>query len=87
MMIGIAGNEKSDDILVKADLSYGDGITINLKSKNKIVFGKQMERVIREVAEEMSLTNCYFEAEDFGALDFVIRARVKTAIKRARGSK
>lgn len=86
-MIGIAGNEKSDDILVKADLSYTEGITVNLKSKNKIVFGKQMEGVIREVAEEMGLTNCYFEVDDFGALDFVIRARVKTAIKRARGSK
>ena len=32
-MIGIAGNEKSDDVLVKADLSYEEGIAINLKSK------------------------------------------------------
>lgn len=86
-MIGIAGNEKSDDVLVKADLSYEEGIAINLKGKNKVVFGKQIERVIREVSEEMSLTNCSFEIEDFGALDFVIRARVKTSVKRARGSK
>ena len=35
----------------------------------------------------MNLTNCSFEIEDFGALDFEIRARVKTAVKRARGNK
>ncbi|MEW8955271.1 citrate lyase acyl carrier protein [Clostridium sp.] len=86
-MIAVAGSDKADDVLVTVDLSYEDNILVDLKSKNKALFGKQIENVVREVAEEMNVKNASFKLEDFGALDFVIRARVKTAIKRARGDK
>ena len=35
IMIGIAGNEKSDDVLVKVQLDGVEGITIDIKSKIK----------------------------------------------------
>lgn len=85
-MIGVAGRDKADDILVRADLSEKKGIRIELKSKNKIVFGKSIESAVKEAAKELGVENCDFQLEDFGALDFVIKARVKTAIKRARGN-
>ncbi|GAA0121789.1 MAG: citrate lyase acyl carrier protein [Clostridium argentinense] len=87
IMIGIAGNEKSDDVLVKVQLDGVEGITIDIKSKIKKIFGKHMETAIKEALKELNVENAKVELEDFGALDFVIKARVKTAVKRARGDK
>lgn len=87
IMIGIAGNEKSDDVLVKVQLDGVEGITIDIKSKIKKIFGKHMEAAVREALSELNVENAKVELEDFGALDFVIKARVKTAVKRARGDK
>ncbi|WP_291579668.1 citrate lyase acyl carrier protein [Clostridium sp. UBA6640] len=87
IMMGIAGNEKSDDVLVKVQLDEVEGITIDIKSKIKKIFGKHMEIAVREALSELNVENAKVEVEDFGALDFVIKARVKTAIKRARGNK
>ncbi len=85
IMIGIAGNEKSDDVLVKVQLDEVEGIAIDIKSKIKKIFGRHMEIAVREALSELNVENAKVEVEDFGALDFVIKARVKTAVKRARG--
>ncbi|WP_461613917.1 citrate lyase acyl carrier protein [Clostridium sp. Marseille-QA1073] len=87
IMIGIAGNEKSDDVLVKVQLDEVEGIIIDIKSKIKKIFGRHMEIAVREALSELNVENAKVEVEDFGALDFVIKARVKTAVKRARGNK
>lgn len=81
-MIGICGNEKDSDVLVTVDLNY-EGIEIIIESKLKKMFGKLMEKAVREVVEEMKIENAKILVQDFGALDFVIKARTKTAIKRA----
>lgn len=84
-MIGQAGREKSDDVLVQVNIDTSEGIKIDIESKVKQLFGKQIEESVKEVLYEMKVANAYITLKDQGALDFVIRARVKTAIKRAKG--
>lgn len=83
-MIGTAGNEKSDDVLVKVDLGYNEGLDIELKSKIEKLFGKQIIKCAKDQLESLGVKNAKVEIIDFGALDFVIKARIKTAVDRAR---
>ncbi|MGB9840049.1 citrate lyase acyl carrier protein, partial [Thermovenabulum sp.] len=46
-------------------------------------FGKQIEKVIMDTLKELEVENALVVAKDRGALDYTIRARVETAIKRA----
>ncbi len=81
-MIGVCGNEKDSDVLVTVDLNC-NGIEIIIESKLKKMFGKLMEKAVKETLEEMEIKNAKILVQDFGALDFVIKARTKTAIRRA----
>lgn len=78
----IAGTVESNDILITID-KIDSGIVIDLDSSVKKQFGKQIEKVIREVLEEMGIDNVSVKAVDKGALDYVIKSRVKTAVYRA----
>ena len=84
-MVGIAGNESAQDCLVKATIKEDGGIKIELKSKLEKLFGKQMRLAAETAALELGQENVVLEIQEFGCLDFVIKARVKTAIKRAKG--
>lgn len=81
-MIGVCGNEKDSDALVTVDLSY-TGISIEIESKLKKMFGKFIEKAVREILAEMNIENAKVLVKDFGALDFVIKGRTRTAIRRA----
>lgn len=81
-MVGVCGNEKDSDVLVTVDLDF-QGIEITIESKLKKMFGKLMEKAVREVLEDMKVENAKVLVQDFGALDFVIKGRTRTAIRRA----
>ena len=55
-MIGVCGNEKDSDVLVTVDLDF-QGIEITIESKLKKMFGKLMEKAVREVLEDMKVEN------------------------------
>jgi citrate lyase subunit gamma (acyl carrier protein) len=59
-----------------------DGISIELESNVYETFGEQIKQVITDTLLEHGLKNVYVKAVDKGALDFTIRARMITAIKR-----
>ena len=80
-MKGICGNEKASNALVSVDLDV-TGISIEIKSKLKKMFGNYMEKAVRESLNELNIENASVIVEDFGALDFVIKGRTKTAIER-----
>ncbi len=84
-MVGICGNEKASDALVTVDLNAA-GISIEIISKLKGMFGELMEKAVRETLEEMEVENAKVKVQDFGALDFVIKARTKTATRRAKSA-
>lgn len=77
-----AGTMESNDVYIMVHPS-DDGIQIELESIVMKQFGKQIEKVIRETLNELRVENVLLVAKDRGALDYTIRARVETAIKRA----
>lgn len=81
-MVGVCGNEKDSDVLVTVDLNV-TGIEVIIESKLKKMFGKLMEKAVREVLSEMKIENAKVLVQDFGALDFVIKGRTRTAVRRA----
>lgn len=42
-----------------------------------------MEKAVREVLADMKIENAKVLVQDFGALDFVIKGRTRTAVRRA----
>jgi citrate lyase subunit gamma (acyl carrier protein) len=77
-----AGTMESSDIYVMVQPNDG-GVEINLESIVMKQFGKQIESVIKEALETLGVENALVVAKDRGALDYTIRARIETAIKRA----
>ncbi|KLU59083.1 citrate lyase acyl carrier protein [Peptococcaceae bacterium CEB3] len=80
-----AGSTVKSDVLITVSPSETPGIHLELKSKDVILkqFGKQIEKVIMDKVKELGADNVNIRAEDKGALDYTIRARVQAALERA----
>jgi citrate lyase subunit gamma (acyl carrier protein) len=75
---------ESSDIMI--NLAPGSsGIEIDLQSIVEKQFGQEIRRAITETLNSLHIKNARIQAVDKGALDCVIRARVKTAVYRASG--
>ena len=81
-----SGVKKNDDIYILIEEGY-DGIQLELQSTVYELFSNQITSVIQSVLKEQGLNNVRVYAEDFGALDFVIRSRVENAVMRLKGGK
>ena len=82
----IAGTLESSDLLVKVAPSDKGRRDIVIKSEVIRQFGKQINRVVTDTLDRLSVSSGEIEIEDKGALDCVIRARVQAAILRGCGS-
>jgi citrate lyase subunit gamma (acyl carrier protein) len=78
-----AGTMESSDIYIIVQPNEGGGIMIDLESIVMKQFGKQIKKVILKTLNKLNIENIHVIARDRGALDYTIRARVETAIKRA----
>ena len=79
-----AGTLESSDAYVELEPG-GDGIEIELDSVVEGQFSAQIRRVVAEVLAEQCVESARVKLVDRGALDCVIRARVETAVARAKG--
>ena len=80
----VAGTMESSDVYV--ELSPCDsGIEIELDSVVLDQFGDSIRTSVTEVLNENGIESARISLVDRGALDCVIRARVETAIMRAKG--
>lgn len=79
------GSQRSSDALVTVDLEH-EGLQIDVNSKLEKMFGKLMEQACMDVLNEMKISKVHVIVDDYGALDFVIRARLRTALKRAQSA-
>ncbi|MGL4998444.1 MAG: citrate lyase acyl carrier protein [Cetobacterium sp.] len=78
------GTLESNDIFII--LSPGEnGIEVELESVVQKQFGNHIKEVIENKIKEMGITSVLIKAQDKGALDYTIRARVETAVLRAVG--
>lgn len=78
-----AGTLESSDIFIMVMPNEKGGIELQLESIVAKQFGDQIEKVILDKIREMNVEDVLIKAQDKGALDCTIGARVETAIKRA----
>ena len=81
-MTGHAGFDKPQDCSVTVTLRDAGGV----ESKQEKLFGGAIRSCAESCLEELGVENALVEIQDYGCLDFAIRARLKTAVRRARGA-
>ena len=78
-----AGTMESSDVLV--ELVPAEGREIQLTSVVEAQFGDSIRAVADELLNQFDLQNVCLRIDDRGALECVLRARIETAILRAKG--
>lgn len=79
--IAKAGSVESNDILIM--ISPGEGsLDIEVESVVYKQFGESIRDIILNTLNEEGINDAKVIAKDKGALDFTIKARVKTCVKR-----
>ena len=78
-----AGTMESSDVLV--ELVPAEGREIQLTSVVEAQFGDSIRAVASEMLDQFGLSNVCLRIDDRGALECVLRARIETAILRAKG--
>ena len=78
-----AGTLESNDIYIMIMPSEEKGIELDLESIVMKQFGEEIRKVILETLKELKVERAIVKAQDKGALDYTIKARVETAVKRA----
>lgn len=76
-----AGTDASGDVVVT--VTPADQTQIILHTALRAQFGEAMKRTVGEVLDAQQLT-ALVELNDRGALDWIIRARLETALARAK---
>ena len=78
-----AGTLESNDILIMVMPNENGGVELELESIVMKQFGKQIKKTILDKVTELGVENVTIKAQDKGALDYTIKARIQTAIERA----
>ena len=78
-----AGTLESNDILIMVMPNEESGVEIQLESIVIKQFRDQIEKAILDKINELGVEDIIIKAQDKGALDCTIAARVETAVKRA----
>ncbi len=81
--ISKSGTVESNDIYIVMMPNPEGGIELELESIVMKQFGEEIRRVILETLEGLGVKDAVIKAQDKGALDYTIKARVETAVKRA----
>ena len=78
----MAGTLESSDAQVTVEPGQG-GIELSIESSVIHQFGRQIKATVMETLERLDVKDAKVTVVDKGALDCTLRARVKTALKRA----
>ncbi|ONI46725.1 citrate lyase acyl carrier protein [Candidatus Epulonipiscium fishelsonii] len=78
-----AGTIESSDISIILEPTEEDEIVVDLTSVVKHQYGASIEKTIRKILNKYNVTGVNVIANDRGALDCTIEARVETALERA----
>ena len=74
---------ESSDTYVEIEPGNGE-LSIKIESVVKVQFGERIETSVKEICDAYGIADANVRIVDRGALDCVIRARVETAILRAK---
>lgn len=78
-----AGTLESNDVFIMVSPNEENTVDIKLESIVMKQFGDQILKVIKDTLKDLKVESISLKAQDKGALDYTIKARVETAIKRA----
>ncbi|HDR1905944.1 TPA: citrate lyase acyl carrier protein [Pasteurella multocida] len=78
----LAGTLESSDALIRVEPSQ-DGLDIEINSSVGKQFGADIQSTVEEVLATLGISQAQIIVEDKGALDCVLRARLKAALLRA----
>jgi len=84
---GNYGKEIRSDCKVTIELTKSGGLKIDLASKVKEYFGDQIMSLAKKELKFFDIKNANILIEDRGALDYVITARIESAIKQVSDTK
>ena len=79
-----AGSMESNDAMILVEPGDGE-IEIMIESVVKKQFGAQIEKAVRDVLEAFEVNDARVLVRDKGAVECTLKARMETAILRARG--
>lgn len=77
----ICGTLESSDIMIT--VMPAEEIKVELNSSVEKQFGEEIRQLITKTVSDMGVTGALVQAQDKGALNCTIKARVKTALCRA----
>jgi len=78
-----AGTLESNDIYIMVMPNDEGGIELELESIVIKQFGDEIRKTILDTLSDLGVEKAIVKAQDKGALDYTIKARVETAVKRA----
>jgi len=78
---GNKGDRVRSDCFITLELTDNSGLDIQLKSKVKAMFGKDILKLAEDILNYFEIKNAILKIEDSGALPFVMAARMEAAIK------
>lgn len=76
------GTDKKGDLQVTLELS-GTGREIEIRSKVETKFGEAIREDVLAMLDAYAIKDAKVRIKDLGALDFAVKARTETAIRRA----
>lgn len=78
----IAGTLESSDCQIMIRPNGGEGISIDLESDVKMMFGDSILVTAEKILKDFGIIDAYVEIHDKGALDCVIKSRMQCVICR-----
>jgi citrate lyase subunit beta/citryl-CoA lyase len=78
---GNSGPKVRSDCEITVELKYEGGITIDLFSKVKVLYGESIKKLTCEILDFFGINNASVKVNDSGALPFVISSRIEAAVK------
>ena len=79
----VAGSTESGDCFVQIEPGE-NGLELKLQSKLLRQFGDSIRIAVVQTLEECGIAQAKVTVDDHGALDWILRARVRTAAERAK---
>jgi citrate lyase subunit beta/citryl-CoA lyase len=80
---GNRGDAVRSDCWVEINQTHQQGISIEVKSKVKALYGNAIASLATSILEYYKIENASVYIEDKGALDFVIAARIEAVVKQS----
>jgi citrate lyase subunit beta/citryl-CoA lyase len=83
----VGRSEQKGDLYIRMKSTKGTGLGLEMKSSVQSMFGKGIRRTLEEALAALGVTEGEIEADDRGALEYVIQARIEAGARRLYGVK